>query len=110
MPYPDFLSGISVFVPYVAFLIAVFSALRLAKFNVDERQTSSFVGLPTPAMLFLGSHSLQANTAISLPSYACILPNHNDSAVLLVNDSGNPMFSLKFKTYHGKTIKSVLYS
>ena len=31
------------------FLIAVFSGLRLAKFNVDERQTDSFIGIPTPA-------------------------------------------------------------
>lgn len=34
---------------YVAFLIPLFSALRLAKFNLDTRQTSSFIGLPTPA-------------------------------------------------------------
>ncbi len=32
-----------------AFLIPIFSALRLAKFNVDTRQTSSFIGVPTPA-------------------------------------------------------------
>lgn len=39
---------------YVAFLIPVFSALRLAKFNVDTRQSDSFIGVPTPAnaMLF----------------------------------------------------------
>ena len=35
--------------PYVAFLLTVFSALRLAKFNNDTRQTTSFIGLPTPA-------------------------------------------------------------
>ena len=40
------------YVPYVAFVIAAFSALRLAKFNLDERQTTSFIGLPTPATLF----------------------------------------------------------
>lgn len=34
---------------YSGFLIVVFSALRLAKFNIDENQTDSFVGLPTPA-------------------------------------------------------------
>src|SRR5690606_19631785 len=34
---------------YSGFLIIVFSALRLAKFNIDENQTDSFVGLPTPA-------------------------------------------------------------
>ncbi|WP_421918107.1 CDP-alcohol phosphatidyltransferase family protein [Marinifilum sp.] len=32
-----------------AFIIPVFSALRLAKFNVDDRQTTSFIGVPTPA-------------------------------------------------------------
>ena len=36
-------------VPYVGFLVTVFSALRLAKFNNDTRQTTSFIGLPTPA-------------------------------------------------------------
>jgi CDP-diacylglycerol--serine O-phosphatidyltransferase len=34
---------------YVAFLIPVFSAYRLAKFNIDTRQTDKFIGLPTPA-------------------------------------------------------------
>jgi CDP-diacylglycerol--serine O-phosphatidyltransferase len=37
---------------YIALLIAVFSALRLAKFNVDERQTEGFIGVPTPASTF----------------------------------------------------------
>jgi CDP-diacylglycerol--serine O-phosphatidyltransferase len=36
-------------VPFLAFLVTVFSALRLAKFNNDTRQTTSFIGLPTPA-------------------------------------------------------------
>jgi CDP-diacylglycerol--serine O-phosphatidyltransferase len=35
--------------PYVGFLVSIFSALRLAKFNNDTRQTTSFIGLPTPA-------------------------------------------------------------
>ena len=47
--YPDWMSSFQEYVPYFAFLIAVFSALRLAKFNIDERQTSSFIGLNTPA-------------------------------------------------------------
>jgi CDP-diacylglycerol--serine O-phosphatidyltransferase len=46
---PDFAEPISAFIPYLAFLIPAFSAYRLAKFNVDERQTDSFIGLPTPA-------------------------------------------------------------
>ena len=37
------------YLPYFAFLIPLFSALRLAKFNIDNRQTDSFIGLPTPA-------------------------------------------------------------
>ena len=36
-------------VPYIGFLVTIFSALRLAKFNNDTRQTTSFIGLPTPA-------------------------------------------------------------
>jgi len=41
---------------YIAMMIAVFSALRLAKFNIDTRQTDSFIGVPTPAnALFLTS-------------------------------------------------------
>ena len=47
--YPDWMSSFQEYVPYFAFLIAIFSALRLAKFNIDERQTSSFIGLNTPA-------------------------------------------------------------
>lgn len=37
------------YLPFAAILIAVFSALRLAKFNIDENQTDSFIGVPTPA-------------------------------------------------------------
>ena len=40
----------------LAFLLPVFAAVRLAKFNVDDRQTTSFIGLPTPPMaLFMAS-------------------------------------------------------
>lgn len=37
------------FVQYLPFIVTLFSALRLAKFNVDERQSKEFIGLPTPA-------------------------------------------------------------
>lgn len=47
--YPDFLQSISHLIPYIAFLIPVFAAYRLAKFNIDSRQSNSFIGLPTPA-------------------------------------------------------------
>ena len=56
MYYPATMEFIAPYLPYAAFLISVFSALRLAKFNNDTRQTSSFVGLPVPAnALFWGS-------------------------------------------------------
>ncbi|MBJ6110968.1 CDP-alcohol phosphatidyltransferase family protein [Hymenobacter sp. BT523] len=41
--------GFWAYMPYVGFLVSIFSALRLAKFNNDTRQTTSFIGLPTPA-------------------------------------------------------------
>ena len=41
--------AISPYLNYIAFLITVFSVLRLAKFNNDIRQTENFIGLPTPA-------------------------------------------------------------
>ena len=40
------------YLPYIAFLIPLFSAYRLAKFNIDNRQSDSFIGLPTPANAF----------------------------------------------------------
>lgn len=47
--FPSFAEPLKAYIPYLAFLLAVFSAYRLAKFNIDTRQTSSFLGLPTPA-------------------------------------------------------------
>lgn len=41
------------YLPRFAFLITIFSAIRLAKFNIDTRQTSSFIGVPTPANALL---------------------------------------------------------
>lgn len=42
-------AGTPSWLPYAGFIVTVFSALRLAKFNNDTRQTTSFIGLPTPA-------------------------------------------------------------
>ncbi len=47
--YPTWLLPLAPYLPYTAFIMAAFSALRLAKFNIDERQRSGFIGLPTPA-------------------------------------------------------------
>jgi len=83
------------FFPYIAFIIVVFSALRLAKFNIDERQTSSFIGLPTPAnALFIASiillHEYRGlNINLFLLTGVVVF-----MAFLLVAEL--PMFSLKF--------------
>ena len=85
-------------VPYVAFVMAAFSALRLAKFNLDERQTTSFIGLPTPAnALFWGALIVGNENVFDENSYYIYL------LILLVFVSSwllvaeIPMFALKFK-------------
>ena len=52
MEYPHMIESWRGFLPFVAFVMAAFSALRLAKFNLDERQTTSFIGLPMFALKF----------------------------------------------------------
>jgi CDP-diacylglycerol--serine O-phosphatidyltransferase len=80
---------------WLAFLIPALSAVRLAKFNHDTRQTSSFIGMPTPANgffwagLFYGisNNMIPALPAFVLPGLAIV------SALVLV--SNIPMFSFK---------------
>ena len=44
------------YIPYIGFIITLFSAIRLARFNIDKKQDSSFIGLPTPAVaIFIAS-------------------------------------------------------
>ena len=96
--YPAWLESISHLLPYTAFLIAVFSALRLAKFNLDERQSTSFIGMPTPAnalfwgSLVVGEHAwLVSENFNALYLLVLVLV----MSLLLVAEL--PMFSLKFK-------------
>jgi len=42
-------SSLATYLPYIALTIPVLSAWRLARFNIDDRQTNHFIGLPTPA-------------------------------------------------------------
>ena len=49
----DNISALSLYLPFTAFLITIFSAIRLAKFNIDTRQSNSFIGVPTPANAIL---------------------------------------------------------
>ncbi|KAA6316259.1 CDP-diacylglycerol---serine O-phosphatidyltransferase [termite gut metagenome] len=104
--YPDYLSGLKDYIPYLAFLIAVFSALRLAKFNVDKRQTSSFIGLPTPAnALFWASAVVGFHRFLVSPAFNVLylLALVLVFSWLLVAEI--PMFSLKFQNLSWKDNK-----
>ena len=96
---------------YIPLIIAVFSGLRLAKFNIDERQSENFIGLATPAcamicgslicfLVTVGSETAIASLANGkyfLPTMSVIL------AFLLVSEV--PMFSMKFKNLSWKSNK-----
>ncbi len=82
---------------YIPLLIAAFSALRLAKFNIDEAQSCEFIGLPTPAcalfcvslgLLYTEGFALSAELVVAI---ALVL------ALLLI--SPIKMFALKFKGF-----------
>jgi CDP-diacylglycerol--serine O-phosphatidyltransferase len=91
---------------YLPLLIPVFSALRLAKFNIDTRQSDLFIGLPTPAnALFIASIPLtvqhdQFGTAAFFqhPYFLKIFPVV--SAYMLVAEL--PLIALKFKNFTWK--------
>ena len=106
---PDFLEPLKTFLPYTAFLIAAFSALRLAKFNIDERQSLSFIGLPTPAnaLFWGGLLMLQSNYKDTPAFYVIILLLVFLSSYLLISEI--PMFSLKFKANNWKDNKFCLF-
>ena len=94
---------ITIFLPYLALIMAAFSAIRLAKFNIDERQTTGFIGLPTPAnalfwaSLIAGWGPKISFTPITLPILAVITLL---CCYLLVSEI--PMIALKFKTWGWK--------
>ncbi len=84
-----------------ALLIPVFSALRLAKFNIDTRQTTSFIGLPVPAnaLFWIGICQAVLHMASPVCGYA-IVALVIIFSLLLVSEI--PMFSLKFKNLKWK--------
>ena len=93
--------GMTGFWVYIPLIICIFSALRLAKFNVDDRQSENFLGLPTPAcamwcgsLVYAADHGVMSmanmlHDTYLIPIASVIL------ALLLVSEI--PMFSLKFK-------------
>jgi len=90
-------------ISFLAFIMAAFSALRLAKFNLDERQALGFIGLPTPAnALFWAALIVGLGERIATIPYAfwIILLGSFVSSYLLVSEI--PMFALKFKQWGWK--------
>ena len=79
----------------IALLIAAFSALRLAKFNIDERQTTSFIGLATPPNAIFWASLICWLNSTSLPTWAplVLLAGSLASCYLLVSEI--PFFSFK---------------
>lgn len=96
---PTLLNG---YLPYTALIIAIFSALRLAKFNVDTRQSDSFIGVPTPAnAMLIGSLPLILKYT---PHYADIILQPIVLVVVAVVMSlllvaELPLLALKFKSF-----------
>jgi CDP-diacylglycerol--serine O-phosphatidyltransferase len=87
---------------YPAFLIAIFSAIRLAKFNNDPRQSDSFIGVPTPAnaMLIASLPVILSNDE----SWKSVILNTNNLLILTVVMSfllvmEMPLIALKFKSF-----------
>ena len=92
----------------LAFVIAVFSALRLAKFNIDKRQSDSFIGLPTPAnALFICSLAFMSSNshswAIVTGKLFFLLTVTVVFSYLLIAEL--PLFSFKFKSFDWKSNK-----
>jgi CDP-diacylglycerol---serine O-phosphatidyltransferase len=95
------------YVPLIGFIIPIFSALRLAKFNLDTRQTESFLGLPVPAHAIFWAGVTLLNFAITNNSANLMMKQAFRQpfvvviftvmlSLLLVSEL--PMFSLKFKS------------
>ena len=104
--YPAFLGSFAGILPYFAFLIAVFSACRLAKFNIDTRQTTSFIGLPTPANALFWSSLIVGGKEWLLGmehAWALILGLIFLFSYFLISEI--PMFSMKFKNLSWKSNK-----
>jgi CDP-diacylglycerol--serine O-phosphatidyltransferase len=88
-------ANINEWLPYVAFLIPIFSGLRLAKFNIDERQTSSFIGMPTPAnAIFWGGLTTSFAPFLTSNVWLLIVLTVLFSYLLVAEI---PMFALKVK-------------
>jgi CDP-diacylglycerol---serine O-phosphatidyltransferase len=106
--------GLPEYTPFIAFLIPLFSAWRLAKFNIDERQTDHFIGLATPAnalviisFLPMASHKFMS-ALFPWNDYMFFMVTHPfvliaatiSLSYLLV--SNIPLMAMKFKSFGWK--------
>ncbi|MVM35760.1 CDP-diacylglycerol--serine O-phosphatidyltransferase [Spirosoma sp. HMF4905] len=89
------------FISYGAFLIAVLAALRLANFNIDTRQSESFIGLPVPAnTMLIAAFPLMERYQ---PQFDAIWKNDIGLGMMIAFSfmmvSEVPLFALKFKSF-----------
>lgn len=97
-------------VPYLGFLITLASCYRLAKFNVDSRQTESFIGLPTPAnaLLIMSIPMIQFHSEfewlVDFLSNPYVLVGITVLSSYLLN-AEIPLFSLKVKSFSWEKYK-----
>lgn len=97
-------------VPYLGFLITLASCYRLAKFNVDTRQTDSFIGLPTPAnaLLIMSIPMIQFHSEfewlVDFLSNPYVLVGITVLSSYLLN-AEIPLFSLKVKSFSWEKYK-----
>jgi len=104
----DWATSLESWLPLIGLLIVVASGYRLAKFNVDERQTDSFIGLPTPAntllilslALILEFQGAQWVNEFILNSW--FLVGITIASSILLNAELS-LFALKFKTWDFKS-------
>jgi len=93
-------TGTNEWLPFVGFLIPVFSGLRLAKFNIDDRQTSSFLGLPVPANAIFWAGLVYSFSPFLMNNIWFLFILIALFCFFLVSEI--PMFSLKFKNVSWK--------
>ncbi len=94
--------GMTGFVTYIPLIISIFAAIRLAKFNVDERQSENFLGLATPAcalwcgsLIYAADHGVMSFAMMLHDTY--VIPIASVILALLMV-SEIPMFSMKIKS------------
>jgi len=106
--------GTNAFIPFLGFIITLGSCYRLANFNIDTRQTDSFIGLPTPAnALFILSLPLVIKYSDSL----VILEILSNQWILLgitlcsayILNAEIPLFALKIKKFNLKDNKIQIF-